>query len=150
MPRCYNDSKTVSSVNNGHKHSADDIVLTQTRAFSIGNQLEVDEDSPIVERSHRRLRCDLSPVPTNTHSHLNIKLLSLKVWFARIYMYMYIHLYVIIYLALYIYVYYIRCVHYTLLHPISYYTLISNSHKYPECYTAMNFAIVWSNILCLK
>ncbi|XP_032679490.1 uncharacterized protein LOC116847957 isoform X3 [Odontomachus brunneus] len=78
MPRCYNDSKTVSSVNSSHKHSADDIVLTQSRAFSIGSQLEVDEDPPLVEKSHRRLRCDLSPVPTNTNSNLNIKLLSLK------------------------------------------------------------------------
>ncbi|XP_019699326.1 uncharacterized protein LOC105188438 isoform X2 [Harpegnathos saltator] len=77
MPRCYNDSKTVSSVNSSHKHS-DDIVLTQTRAFSIGSQLEVDEDPPLVEKSHRRLRCDLSPVPTNTNSNLNIKLLNLK------------------------------------------------------------------------
>lgn len=81
MPRCYNDSKTVSSVNSSHKHSTDDIVLTQSRAFSIGSQLEVDEDPPLVEKSHRRLRCDLSPVPTNTNSNLNIKLLSLKVGF---------------------------------------------------------------------
>ncbi|XP_014481955.1 PREDICTED: uncharacterized protein LOC106748175 isoform X3 [Dinoponera quadriceps] len=78
MPRCYNDSKTVSSVNSSHKHSTDDIVLTQSRAFSIGSQLEIDEDPPLVEKSHRRLRCDLSPVPTNTNSNLNIKLLSLK------------------------------------------------------------------------
>lgn len=80
MPRCYNDSKTVSSVNSNHKHGADDIVLTQSRAFTIGNQLEVlNEDPPLVEKSHRRLRCDLSPVPTNLNSNLSIKLLNLKV-----------------------------------------------------------------------
>lgn len=79
MPRCYNDSKTVSSVNSSHKHSADDIVLTQSHAFSIGSQLEVNEGPSLVEKSHRRLRCDLSPVPTNTSSNLNIKILSLKV-----------------------------------------------------------------------
>ncbi|KAL6262547.1 hypothetical protein P5V15_005340 [Pogonomyrmex californicus] len=78
MPRCYNDSKTVSSVNSNYKHSTDDIILTQSHAFSIGSHLEVDEDPPVVEKSHRRLRCDLSPVPTNTNPNLNIKLLSLK------------------------------------------------------------------------
>lgn len=87
MPRCYNDSKAVSSVNNSHKHGADDIILTQSRAFSIGSQLEVDEDPPLVEKSHRRLRCDLSPVPTSTNSNLNIKLLNLKVR-----LYIYVHL----------------------------------------------------------
>ncbi|XP_011331558.2 serine/threonine-protein kinase WNK1 isoform X2 [Ooceraea biroi] len=78
MPRCYNDSKTVSLVNSNHKHNTDDIVLTQSHAFSIGSQLEVDEDPPVVEKSHRRLRCDLSPVPTSTNSNFNIKLLGLK------------------------------------------------------------------------
>ncbi|XP_076164633.1 wnk kinase isoform X2 [Ptiloglossa arizonensis] len=78
MPRCCNESKTVSSVSTSQKHSTEDILLTQTRAFSIGNQLEVDDDPPIVEKSHRRVRCDLSPVPTNTNTNLNIKLLSIK------------------------------------------------------------------------
>ncbi|XP_018396498.1 PREDICTED: uncharacterized protein LOC108774792 [Cyphomyrmex costatus] len=78
MPRCYNDSKTVSSVNSNYKHNTDDIILTQSHAFSIGSQLNADEDSPVVEKSHRRLRCDLSPVPTSTNSSLNIKLLGLK------------------------------------------------------------------------
>lgn len=78
MPRCYNDSKTVSLVNSNHKHNTDDIVLTQSHAFSIGSQLEVDEDPPVIEKSHRRLRCDLSPVPTNTNSNFNIKLLGLR------------------------------------------------------------------------
>ncbi|XP_071626881.1 uncharacterized protein Wnk isoform X3 [Temnothorax longispinosus] len=78
MPRCYNDSKTVSSVSNNCKHSTDDIILTQSHAFSIGSQLNVDEDPSVVEKSHRRLRCDLSPVPTSTNSNLNIKLLGLK------------------------------------------------------------------------
>lgn len=81
MPRCYNDSKTVSSVSSNYKHSTDDIILTQSHAFSIGSQLNVDEDLPVVEKSHRRLRCDLSPVPTSTNSNLNIKLLGLKVRF---------------------------------------------------------------------
>ncbi|XP_029659194.1 serine/threonine-protein kinase WNK1 isoform X3 [Formica exsecta] len=78
MPRCYNDSKTVSSVNSNHKHNTDDIVLTQSHAFPIGSHLEVEEDPPLVEKSHRRLRCDLSPVPTSTNSNFNIKLLGLK------------------------------------------------------------------------
>jgi len=82
MPRCYNDSKTVSLVNSNHKHDINDIVLTQSHAFSIGSQLEIDEDPPVVvEKSHRRLRCDLSPVPTHTNSNFNIKLLGLKVRF---------------------------------------------------------------------
>lgn len=81
MPRCYNDSKAVSLVNSNHKHNTDDIVLTQSHAFSIGSQLEVDEDPPVIEKSHRRLRCDLSPVPTSTNSNFNIKLLGLKVRF---------------------------------------------------------------------
>lgn len=87
MPRCYNDSKTVSSVNSNYKHSTDDIILTQSHAFSIGSQLNVDEDPPVVEKSHRRLRCDLSPVPTSTNSNLNIKLFGLKVRFYDIYFY---------------------------------------------------------------
>lgn len=78
MPRCYNDSKTVSSVNSNYKHNTDDIILTQSHAFSIGSQLNADEDPPVIEKSHRRLRCDLSPVPTSTNSNLNIKLLGLK------------------------------------------------------------------------
>lgn len=81
MPRCYNDSKTVSSVNSNHKHNTDDIVLTQSHAFPIGSHLEVEEDPPVVEKSHRRLRCDLSPVPTSTNSNFNIKFLGLKVRF---------------------------------------------------------------------
>jgi len=90
MPRCYNDSKTVSSVNSNYKHNTDDIILTQSHAFSIGSQLNADEDPPVVEKSHRRLRCDLSPVPTSTNSNLNIKLLGLKVSCQNIYFYMYI------------------------------------------------------------
>lgn len=87
MPRCYNDSKTVSSVSSNYKHSTDDIILTQSHAFSIGSQLNVEEDPPVVEKSHRRLRCDLSPVPTSTNSNLNIKLLGLKVRFYDIHFY---------------------------------------------------------------
>jgi len=83
MPRCYNDSKTVSLVNSSYKHNTDDI-LTQSHAFPIGSQLNIDEDPPVVEKSHRRLRCDLSPVPTSTNSNLNIKLLGLKVRFYNI------------------------------------------------------------------
>jgi len=84
MPRCYsNDSKTVSLVNSNYKHSTDDI-LSQSHAFPIGSQLNIDEDPPVVEKSHRRLRCDLSPVPTSTNSNLNIKLLGLKVRFYNI------------------------------------------------------------------
>lgn len=109
MPRCYNDSKTVSSVSGNYKHSTDDIILTQSHAFSIGNQLNVDEDPPVVEKSHRRLRCDLSPVPTSTNSNLNIKLLSLKVRFYDIFydIFTYVYFYVFllclcIFLLLYI------------------------------------------------
>lgn len=80
MPKCYNDSKAVSLMNSNHKYNTDDIVLTQSHTFSIGSQLQIDEDLPVVEKSHRRLRCDLSPVPTN-HSNFNIKLLGLKVRF---------------------------------------------------------------------
>ncbi|KAK9297698.1 hypothetical protein QLX08_008739 [Tetragonisca angustula] len=59
MPRCCNENKA-------------------SRSFTIGNQLELEEDPPIVEKSHRRVRCDLSPVPTSTSTNLNIKLLSIK------------------------------------------------------------------------
>lgn len=79
MPRCCNENKAVSSVRSSQKHSSEDIVLTQTQAFAIGNQLDLEEESPVVEKSHRRVRCDLSPVPTNTNSNLNIKLLNIKV-----------------------------------------------------------------------
>lgn len=85
MPRCYNDSKTVSSVNSNHKHNTDDIVLTQSHAFSIGSHLDVEEDPPTVEKSHRRLRCDLSPVPTSANSSFNIKFLGLKVRWIHIF-----------------------------------------------------------------
>lgn len=81
MPRCCNENKAVSSVSTSRKHNTEDILLTQTRAFAIGDQLELDEDPPIVEKSHRRVRCDLSPVPTNTSTNLSIKLLSIKVNF---------------------------------------------------------------------
>ncbi|PBC29790.1 serine/threonine-protein kinase Wnk isoform X5 [Apis cerana] len=78
MPRCCNENKAVSSVGTSQKHNTEDILLTQNRSFSIGNQLELEEDPPIVEKSHRRIRCDLSPVPTSTSTNLNIKLLSIK------------------------------------------------------------------------
>ncbi|KAG9428628.1 hypothetical protein HZU67_10032 [Apis mellifera carnica] len=78
MPRCCNENKAVSSVGTSQKHNTEDILLTQSRSFSIGNQLELEEDPPIVEKSHRRIRCDLSPVPTSTSTNLNIKLLNIK------------------------------------------------------------------------
>ncbi|OAD59198.1 Serine/threonine-protein kinase WNK3 [Eufriesea mexicana] len=78
MPRCCNENKAVSSVGTSRKHNTEDILLTQSHSFSIGNQLELEEDPPIVEKSHRRVRCDLSPVPTSTSTNLNIKLLSIK------------------------------------------------------------------------
>lgn len=40
----------------------------------------------VVEKSHRRLRCDLSPVPTTQNSGLSIKLLTVKVNFILIIM----------------------------------------------------------------
>ncbi|KOX79935.1 Serine/threonine-protein kinase WNK1 [Melipona quadrifasciata] len=78
MPRCCNENKAVSSVGTSQEHNTEDILLTQSRSFTIGNQLELEEDPPIVEKSHRRVRCDLSPVPTSTSTNLNIKLLSIK------------------------------------------------------------------------
>ncbi|XP_033190942.2 wnk kinase isoform X4 [Bombus vancouverensis nearcticus] len=78
MPRCCNENKAVSSVGTSREHNTEDILLTQSRSFTIGNQLELEEDPPIVEKSHRRVRCDLSPVPTSTSTNLNIKLLSIK------------------------------------------------------------------------
>ncbi|CAK9795460.1 Serine/threonine-protein kinase WNK3 [Anthophora plagiata] len=48
------------------------------RCCNENKALELEEDSPIVEKSHRRVRCDLSPVPTTTSTNLNIKLLSIK------------------------------------------------------------------------
>lgn len=82
MPRCCNENKAVSSVGTSREHNTEDILLTQSRSFTIGSQLELEEDPPIVEKSHRRVRCDLSPVPTNTSTNLNIKLLSIKVNFS--------------------------------------------------------------------
>lgn len=85
MPRCCNENKIVSpvSTNNKVETNGDNILLTSTRAYPISNTnaLDIDDDNnhPIVEKSHRRLRCDLSPVPTNSSSRLNIKLLNLKV-----------------------------------------------------------------------
>ena len=103
MPRCCNDNKKavslVSGARNKHNGDSDDIInlATSNRGSTIGvnhndyeddnhhrhqnhqqiNQLQIGE--PIVEKSHRRLRCDLSPVPTSQNSALSIKLLSLKV-----------------------------------------------------------------------
>ncbi|XP_034193683.2 wnk kinase isoform X1 [Osmia lignaria lignaria] len=78
MPRCCNENKSVSSVGNSQKQNTENILLTQSNSFPIGNPLELDEDPPIVEKSHRRVRCDLSPVPTNTSTNLNIKFLNIK------------------------------------------------------------------------
>lgn len=83
MPRCCNDNKAVSPVNTltERKDNSDDFLLSSTRTFSTGiHSLDFDDDHhPIVEKSHRRLRCDLSPVPTNSTSSFNIKFLSIKV-----------------------------------------------------------------------
>lgn len=79
MPRCCNENKSVSSVGNSQKQNTENILLTQSNSFPIANPLELDEDPPIVEKSHRRVRCDLSPVPTNTSTNLNIKFLNIKV-----------------------------------------------------------------------
>lgn len=78
MPRCCNDNKAVSPVSTNKKNTAN-IVLTPSR-FPIGNPLEFDiNNRPLVEKSHRRLRCDLSPVPTNSNGSISIKLIGLKV-----------------------------------------------------------------------
>ncbi|XP_066588439.1 serine/threonine-protein kinase Wnk-like isoform X2 [Prorops nasuta] len=80
MPRCFNENKAVRSVNNSQKNSeVTKILLRRTHESIIGNPLELNEDSPIVEKSHRRLRCDLSPVPISSNSNnINIKLLNIK------------------------------------------------------------------------
>lgn len=67
------------------QHNTENILLTRPRPFSIGGeeQLDTEEETPVVvvERSHRRVRCDLSPVPTNTNSSY-IKLIGIKVKYA--------------------------------------------------------------------
>lgn len=79
MPRCCNENKPVSSVNDEHINNKQ-YLLENSRTFSIGARLQLDGE---VERSHRRLRCDLSPAPTTNNvnnSPLNIKFIGAKVY----------------------------------------------------------------------
>lgn len=82
MPRCCNENKSLRLVSSDQQHNTENILLTRPRPFSIGGeeQLDTEEETPVVvvERSHRRVRCDLSPVPTNTNSSY-IKLIGIKV-----------------------------------------------------------------------
>lgn len=82
MPRCCNENKSLRLVSSDQQHNTENILLTRPRPFSIGGeeQLDTEEETPVVvvERSHRRVRCDLSPVPTNTNSNY-IKLIGIKV-----------------------------------------------------------------------
>ncbi|XP_011503248.1 PREDICTED: serine/threonine-protein kinase WNK1 [Ceratosolen solmsi marchali] len=80
MPRCCNENKSLRLVSSNQQHNAENILLTHSRPFSIsgGEQLDIEEAPVVVvERSHRRVRCDLSPVPTNTNSGF-IKLIGIK------------------------------------------------------------------------
>ncbi|XP_023287595.1 uncharacterized protein LOC105697780 isoform X1 [Orussus abietinus] len=78
MPRCYNESKVVSPASSSEKQHSEDILLTQSHVFSIGKRLDLEEESSTVEKSHRRLRCDLSPVPTSANTAFNLRLLNIK------------------------------------------------------------------------
>lgn len=82
MPRCCNENKSLRLVSSDQQHNTENILLARPRPFSIGGeeQLDTEEETPVVvvERSHRRVRCDLSPVPTNTNSGY-IKLIGIKV-----------------------------------------------------------------------
>lgn len=65
MPRCCNENKSLRLMNSNQQNSTLDSVL-------IGTEAPV-----VVEKSHRRIRCDLSPVPTNNANY--IKLIGIKV-----------------------------------------------------------------------
>lgn len=82
MPRCFNDNKSVSPTNTDIKNNTVDILLS-SRSYNTNNsQINIIVDQPVVEKSHRKLRCDLSPVQTNSTTkttNYNIKFLSLKV-----------------------------------------------------------------------
>lgn len=95
MPRCCNENKSLRLVSSNQQHNTEDILLTRTRPFSIGGgeQLQLEEEAPVVvvERSHRRVRCDLSPVPTNSNSGF-IKLIGIKVSAAYILVAYYVHI----------------------------------------------------------
>lgn len=84
MPRCCNENKSLRLVSSDQQHNTENILLARPRPFSIGGeeQLDTEEETPVVvvERSHRRVRCDLSPVPTNANSGY-IKLIGIKVKF---------------------------------------------------------------------
>lgn len=82
MPRCCNENKSLRLVSSDQQRNSENILLTrEARPFSVGGgeQLDTEEETPVVvERSHRRVRCDLSPVPTNSNSGY-IKLIGIKV-----------------------------------------------------------------------
>lgn len=106
MPRCCNDNnKAVSPVSGVTRRQQngdpEDIISLSpgNRSSTIGvNHNDFEDDNhqrhnhhhhhqinqlqnrdTVVEKSHRRLRCDLSPVPTSQNTGLSIKLLGLKV-----------------------------------------------------------------------
>lgn len=78
MPRCFNENKSLRLVGSNQQHDSNNILLTRSRPFSIGGGEQLDVDESPAERSHRRVRCDLSPVPTNPNSGF-IKLIGIKV-----------------------------------------------------------------------
>ena len=77
MPRCCNENKSLRLVSNNQESNSENILLTGSNSFAIGRSLELEEAKPTVERSHSRVRCDLSPAPTKANSY--IKLISIKV-----------------------------------------------------------------------
>ena len=80
MPRCCNENKSLRLVNSNQQHTEENILLSHSQSFSIKERDQLEEEVPVavVEKSHRRVRCDLSPVPTNTTSSY-IRLLGIKV-----------------------------------------------------------------------
>lgn len=80
MPRCCDDNKTLSVASNNKKYNTENLLLTQSHSCKRQSQLDLEEERPVVEQSHRRVRCDLSPVTTsNTITPLDIKLINIKV-----------------------------------------------------------------------
>lgn len=75
MPRCCNDNKSLSPVNADRKNNNSGDILLAPRDYTTKNS----QVNIVAEKSHRRLRCDLSPVQTNSTPNYNIKFLSIKV-----------------------------------------------------------------------
>lgn len=83
MPRCHNN-KSVQLTSHTQENNSNTVYFADSSDISNKNYLELGGKRPQVEKSYRRVRCDLSPAPVNQNSHLNSNLNYIKLFNSKV------------------------------------------------------------------